>query len=144
MANKTLNTRIQHKTDTTENWLKAESFSPLKGELIIYQDSDNTQAKIGDGVTNVNQLPFLFNIPNLLQRIVDLETKLANLTYNEDTDTYIFASNITTEGSISEGTPNEEELNVLSLLSLTKDENGEATYTFNANVVVNGDLEEKD
>ena len=126
MANKTLNTRIQHKTDTTENWLKAESFSPLKGELIIYQDSDNTQAKIGDGVTNVNQLPFLFNIPNLLQRIVDLETKLANLTYNEDTDTYIFASNITTEGSISEGTPNEEELNVLSLLSLTKDENGEA------------------
>lgn len=106
MANKTLNTRIQHKTDTTENWLKAESFSPLKGELIIYQDSDNTQAKIGDGVTNVNQLPFLFNIPNLLQRIVDLETKLANLTYNEDTDTYIFASNITTEGSISEGTPN--------------------------------------
>ena len=144
MANKTLNTRIQHKTDTTENWLKAESFSPLKGELIIYQDSDNTQAKIGDGVTNVNQLPFLFNIPNLLQRIVDLETKLANLTYNEDTDTYIFASNITTEGSISEGTPNKEELNVLSLLSLTKDENGEATYTFNANVVVNGDLEEKD
>lgn len=142
MANKTLNTRIQHKTDTTENWLKAESFSPLKGELIIYQDSDNTQAKIGDGVTNVNQLPFLFNIPNLLQRIVDLETKLANLTYNEDTDTYIFASNITTEGSISEGTPNEEELNVLSLLSLTKDENGEATYTFNANVVVNGDLKE--
>lgn len=142
MAHKTLNTRIQHKTDTTENWLKAESFSPLKGELIIYQDSDNTQAKIGDGVTNVNQLPFLFNIPNLLQRIVDLETKLANLTYNEDTDTYIFASNITTEGSISEGTPNEEELNVLSLLSLTKDENGEATYTFNANVVVNGDLKE--
>ena len=142
MANKTLNTRIQHKTDTTENWLKAESFSPLKGELIIYQDSDNTQAKIGDGVTNVNQLPFLFNIPNLLQRIVDLETKLANLTYNEDTDTYIFASNITTEGSISEGTPNEEELNVLSLLSLTKNENGEATYTFNANVVVNGDLKE--
>lgn len=142
MANKTLNTRIQHKTDTTENWLKAESFSPLKGELIIYQDSDNTQAKIGDGVTNVNQLPFLFNIPNLLQRIVDLETKLANLTYNEDTDTYIFTSNITTEGSISEGTPNEEELNVLSLLSLTKDENGEATYTFNANVVVNGDLKE--
>ena len=142
MANKTLNTRIQHKTDTTENWLKAESFSPLKGELIIYQDSDNTQAKIGDGVTNVNQLPFLFNIPNLLQRIVDLETKLANLTYNEDTDTYIFASNITTEGSISEGTPSEEELNVLSLLSLTKNENGEATYTFNANVIVNGDLKE--
>jgi hypothetical protein len=142
MAHKTLNTRIQHKTDTTENWLKAKSFPPLKGELIIYQDSDNTQAKIGDGVTNVNDLPFLFNIPNLLQRIVDLETKLANLTYNEDTDTYIFASNITTEGSISEGTPNEEELNVLSLLSLTKDENGEATYTFNANVVVNGDLKE--
>ena len=142
MVNKTLNTRIQHKTDTTENWLKAKSFSPLKGELIIYQDSDNAQAKIGDGITNVNQLPFLFNIPALLIRIEDLEKKLSNFIYDEETDTYTFQSNVNVEGSISEGTPSEEELNVLSLLSLTKNENGEATYTFNANVIVNGDLKE--
>ena len=59
MANKTLNTRIQLKTDSPENWSKAENFSPLKGEVIIYQDENNSDIKIGDGNTNVNNLPFL-------------------------------------------------------------------------------------
>jgi hypothetical protein len=79
---------------------------------------------------------------DIFNRLQLLETLLANVSYDAENNTYIFNANITTEGSISEGTPSEEELNVLSLLSLTKDENGEATYTFNANVVVNGDLKE--
>ena len=56
MANKTLNTRIQHKTDTSANWAQAENFSPLKGELIIYQEENenNSKIKVGDGNTNVN------------------------------------------------------------------------------------------
>lgn len=60
---KTLNTRIQNKTDTTENWGKA-SFIPYKGELIIYQDYDADgkplapKYKNGDGVTPVGDLPF--------------------------------------------------------------------------------------
>ena len=61
MAEKTLKARIVHKTDTAENWQKAVSFTPLKGELIIY-GPDTTYSysrfKIGDGVTNVNDLPF--------------------------------------------------------------------------------------
>lgn len=53
--------RFVQKHDTDENWLKAISFTPLQGEIIIY-DKDAThdyeRIKIGDGVTNVNALPF--------------------------------------------------------------------------------------
>ena len=54
--NKTINSRVQHKIDTSENWAKAENFIPLQGELIIY--SDVNRIKVGDGVTNVNNLSF--------------------------------------------------------------------------------------
>ena len=53
----TINTRIQHKIDTAENWVKATNFYPLKGEIIIY--SDLNKIKIGDGNTSVINLPFV-------------------------------------------------------------------------------------
>lgn len=58
---KSFNTRIQQKIDTAENWAKATNFTPLKNELIIYDkdnDYDYYRFKIGDGATNVNNLPF--------------------------------------------------------------------------------------
>ena len=65
MSEKKLNNiRIIHKHDTEENWLKAENFIPLKGELIIYDVDDNNESprfKIGDGETNVNLLSFSGN-----------------------------------------------------------------------------------
>lgn len=57
--------RIIQKHDTEENWLKAENFIPLEAEWIIY-DEDTThrykRVKLGDGKTNVNQLPFMDEI----------------------------------------------------------------------------------
>lgn len=61
MAEKTFNSRIVHKHDTEENWLKATSFTPKQGEIIIYDVDANynyERIKIGDGVKNVNTLPF--------------------------------------------------------------------------------------
>ena len=61
MATKTLNSRIILKHDTEENWLKAENFIPKQGEIIVYDIDDGynyERFKIGDGVTNVNVLPF--------------------------------------------------------------------------------------
>lgn len=61
MSEKTLKTRIIHKHDIEDNWLKATSFIPKQGELIIYDIDDAHQYerfKIGDGVKNVNDLPF--------------------------------------------------------------------------------------
>jgi hypothetical protein len=59
-----LSTRIQHKHDTEANWKIADeksAFTPLAGELIIY-DKDDTydykRFKFGDGSTTVDNLPF--------------------------------------------------------------------------------------
>ena len=58
---KEFKTRIQHKYDTEANWANA-TFSPLKGELIIYGPDNNhpyRRFKVGDGVTPIGQLPFV-------------------------------------------------------------------------------------
>lgn len=63
MATKTLNSRIILKHDTEENWLKAENFIPKKGEIIVYDTDeiyDYERIKMGDGITNVNTLPFIY------------------------------------------------------------------------------------
>ena len=63
MADKVLNSRIIHKHDTEVNWLKATNFIPKQGELIVYDIDDShdyERFKIGDGVTNVAILPFVY------------------------------------------------------------------------------------
>ena len=62
MAEKTLNTRIQMKTDTEANWNKATNFIPKNGEIIIYaiDATHNYQrVKVGNGTKKVNDLPFI-------------------------------------------------------------------------------------
>lgn len=67
MANKTLNTRIKHKTDSYENWTSANPVL-LSGEIAVVvvpsssgavQQEPATLIKIGDGSTAFNDLPFL-------------------------------------------------------------------------------------
>ena len=67
-ANNTIKTRIQLKSDTEANWIKAgpkegsNGFVPLAGELIVYT-ADAThpfcRLKVGDGSTNIVSLPFI-------------------------------------------------------------------------------------
>lgn len=62
MAEKNINARVQHKHDVEANWLKASSFIPKQGEIIVYDvDSTHTyeRIKIGDGTTVVGSLPFV-------------------------------------------------------------------------------------
>ena len=70
MEQKRIKTRIIHKHATEANWKKAVNFIPLEAELIVYDpDEEHSIArfKFGDGVTKVNDLPFIN------------ETKLQNL-----------------------------------------------------------------
>jgi hypothetical protein len=67
MAEKKIKTRIQQKHDIEANWELATNFIPMAGELIIYDIDANysyERFKIGDGVTNVNSLPFTINAHN--------------------------------------------------------------------------------
>ena len=61
MATKTIKTRIVNKHATESDWKKAINFVPLLGELIIYDPDEMyfySRLKIGDGTSNVNDLPF--------------------------------------------------------------------------------------
>lgn len=76
MADKTIKTRIIHKHALEAEWLKATNFIPKQAELIVYDaevDADGNvcnlpddrtipyvyaRFKIGDGISNVNDLPF--------------------------------------------------------------------------------------
>lgn len=58
---KNMNARIMLKHDTEENWKKATGFIPKLSEPIVYDEDDEhsyKRYKIGDGVSNVNTLPF--------------------------------------------------------------------------------------
>lgn len=71
MTEKNIKARLVNKHDIEEHWQLATNFAPLRGELIIYDDrytdaednevivADRVRFKIGDGVTNVNDLPFM-------------------------------------------------------------------------------------
>lgn len=53
--------RLKNKHDTQVTW-DATDFIPLAGEIVIYDaDESNTVArvKIGDGVTDISELPFI-------------------------------------------------------------------------------------
>lgn len=61
MSEKRLNSRIIHKHDIETNWSKS-SFIPLQGEVVIFDIDENydyERIKIGDGVQNINTLPFV-------------------------------------------------------------------------------------
>ena len=67
--NKEFFSRIVHKHDTEANWNNTTNFIPLQGEIIIYDidaNHDYNRVKIGDGTTNVINLPFIVDIPNIV------------------------------------------------------------------------------
>lgn len=101
---KQYNVRYQLKSDTETNWNKAgpkngsNGFIPLNGELIIYQ-ADKThpfsRIKIGDGSTNVVNLPFIDagTLNGLQVEIVKAETSDAFPATGSKDKLYIDLSN---------------------------------------------------
>ena len=62
MSETKIKTRVIHKHDIEANWEKAVNFIPKQAEAIVYDKDDNyayPRLKIGDGETNVNDLPFI-------------------------------------------------------------------------------------
>lgn len=74
-------TRIQQKHDVEANWEKAKNFTPLTGELIIYDvDASHSKirAKIGDGVNLLADLPWAVDEELIDNRITAEVTALSN------------------------------------------------------------------
>ena len=66
----TIDARIKSKADTTAHWNDAQTFVPMRGEIIIYTDHGQIEdsqgnlfyvpgIKVGDGSTYVGSLPFV-------------------------------------------------------------------------------------
>lgn len=90
MAEKKINNiRVINKHDIEANWIKATGFIPKQGELIVYDIDDNysyERIKIGDGVHNVNDLPFYAGSwEDLSDRPFGVETVLNRTTVHETT-----------------------------------------------------------
>lgn len=76
--------RFSQKHDIEANWIKAgqakKPFIPLNGELIAYDPDENysyTRIKFGDGITNVNELPFVNVDADYVQtEIENLQTQI--------------------------------------------------------------------
>lgn len=61
---KTYKVRQQQLVDTEEHWNQTEEFIPLDGEFVIYKADEQTshpRLKLGDGETDVKELPFYFS-----------------------------------------------------------------------------------
>lgn len=89
MAEKRINGRIVLKHDIESNWILATGFTPMAGEIIIYDIDDNydyERLKIGDGVQNVNSLPFYAGSwEDLSDRPFGVETILSRTVVHEKT-----------------------------------------------------------
>ena len=76
MGTKEIKGRFIQKHDIEANWKLATNFSPLFGEIIIYDADENyayDRIKVGDGKTNVNDLPFMsLNVNQLQQKEEDM------------------------------------------------------------------------
>ena len=88
MAEKELKARIIHKHDTEANWNKATNFIPKESEFIVY-DMDDThnyfRLKIGDGVTDVINLPFYGgSLEHILDGIASGSIRTSNSTPEDD------------------------------------------------------------
>jgi hypothetical protein len=85
---KNISSRIINKHDTEVNWNKATNFIPKAGEIIVYDKDDNfnySRIKIGDGVTNINNLAFQ-SAENIPTKISQLENDSGFITSYTETD----------------------------------------------------------
>lgn len=94
MAEKNIKSRVVLKHDVEASWQLATGFTPLKGEIIIY-DPDSTYSysrfKIGDGSNNVNALPFVDDAlrTELLTQIGTVSTLVGDKKVSEQINTAI-------------------------------------------------------
>lgn len=100
MANKTFNTRIKNKRDTSANWTSKDPVL-LNGELIVVDTaSGETRFKIGDGTKKYSQLPFQDEI--LRNSKVDLDAGVYTATASS-TDGIIYTATVPGIDSLTVG-----------------------------------------
>ena len=92
MTEKILKTRLVNKHDIQSNWEKSTNFIPMQGEIICFDIDENysyERIKIGNGIDNVNNLPFLDNSLELIT-VADIDTICSSSMYIVDPNVETF------------------------------------------------------
>lgn len=79
---------MSQKHDIEAHWKLAKNFIPKAGEIIVYdpdETHDYARFKCGDGVTYVNDLPFIFKIDENYATKEYVNNAVANVTIDVDT-----------------------------------------------------------
>lgn len=66
---KKINARLMQKNGLESEWNLATNFIPMKGEIIVYNPDNNynyARIKIGDGITLVQNLPFISSLVQII------------------------------------------------------------------------------
>ena len=74
--------RIQSKT--SDEWAKISPYTPLKGEICIYEDK--RKAKIGDGATDINDLKFSWLTEEEIAALLEAHTNNTENPHNVTAD----------------------------------------------------------
>lgn len=104
MSEKKIYGRLVQKHDIQSNWEKATNFIPMAGEIIIYDKDENhsyERLKIGDGIQNVDNLPFVDDAVRsaisstyeftsyVAGRVSSLETLVGDVSVSDQIDTAV-------------------------------------------------------
>ena len=99
-------TRIKNKHETEAHWNSATNFTPLDGEIIVYDVDSNhpyPRYKVGDGTTLVDNLPFSTDVlddylkqvePNTYQRLGNVAYNVCNCCYSTNTKEIVIYTGI--------------------------------------------------
>lgn len=120
----TIQSRIQHKRDTSSNW---EQNNPiiLAGEIIIVDtNSGERRTKTGDGIKRYNELPFDDELIRNLVSSKDAETLASAKTYTDEKIGDIDLSNIIT--AVGGGSIQPDESIGVGPFVITMDEDNDA------------------
>lgn len=95
MAENVMHTRIVHTHDMEQNWERASTFVPRKGEMICYDPDEKhsySRFKVGDGIHTINDLPFT------------VEASIGGYFLETNGIVYLDGGNICTYGKLEETT----------------------------------------
>jgi hypothetical protein len=94
---KQINARISQKHDIEANWLKAQGFTPKAGEIIIY-DAEKEGDKLPKDIDPINQTrDTRISYPRI--KVGDGETNVNNLPFAKETDLELIEDRLLDEGS---------------------------------------------
>lgn len=145
---KNVKSRVIHRHDIEAHWERAKNFIPKQAEIIVYDDryinsdgveeivADKVRYKIGDGVTNVNKLPFANE--NLVGKLTNDQGAeiFNNYTDNLATGEYSHAEGNSTKAisgnSHAEGARTNAGTKAFKIIALSGTVGGAGTYSLDS------------